>query len=113
MTEEHEAVIHMRDMGFLHIQREFQLVFKERSTRFAHSLGVLSSSFDNDHKIIRVPAVGDGRFPLPVLSHSNRTLFENCEVPCPPILAHLLAQVTDVTRQPAVESVRRRLIEKR
>jgi hypothetical protein len=93
MTEEHEAVIHMRDMGLLHIQCEFQLAFKEPSTRLAYSFGVLSSSFDNDHKIIRVPAVGDSWFPLPVLSHSNRTLFENCEVPCPPVLAHLLAQV--------------------
>ena len=70
MTEENEAVIHMRDMGFLHIQREFQLAFKELSTRFAHCFSVLSSSFDNDHKIIRVPAVGDSWFPLPVLSHS-------------------------------------------
>jgi hypothetical protein len=93
MTEEHEAVIHMRDVGFLHIQREFQLVFKEPSTRFSHCFGVLPSSFDNDHKIIRVPAIGDGRFSLPMFSHSNGALFENCEVPCPSVLAYLLAQV--------------------
>ena len=93
MTEEDEAVIHMRDMGLVHIQREFQLAFKKLPARFAHCFGVLASSFDHNHKIIRVPAIGDGRFPLPVLSHSNRTLFENCEVPRPPILSHFLAQV--------------------
>jgi len=42
MTEENEAVIHMRDMGFLHIQCELQLAFKELSTRFAYCLGVFS-----------------------------------------------------------------------
>jgi len=53
MTEEHEAVIHMRDMGLLHIQRELQLAFKKLSTSFAHCFRVFSSSFDHDHKSSR------------------------------------------------------------
>jgi len=58
MTEEHEAVVHMRDMGLLHIQCELQLAFKELSARLAYCFSVPSSSFDNDHKIIRVTLPG-------------------------------------------------------
>jgi len=41
MTEKHEAVIHMRDMGLLHIQCEFQLSSSGMLYRFAAHLGVL------------------------------------------------------------------------
>src|ERR1017187_5517407 len=101
MTEEHKAVVHMSDMGLLHIQCELQFVFKELSACLTYCFRVLSCSFDNDHKIIRVSAVGDCRFPLPLLSHSNRTLFENREVPRPPILPHLLVQ--EVLLHPSIE----------
>ena len=36
VTEEHEAVVHMCDMGLLHIQCELQLAFKETSALFAY-----------------------------------------------------------------------------
>ena len=75
MTEENKAVIHMRNMGLFHIQCEFPLAFKECSTRFAHCLGVLSSSFDNDHKIIRVPAVGGGNRNQSVVGGRHHTQY--------------------------------------
>src|SRR5438128_7018267 len=93
MTKEDEAVVHMRDMGLLHIQRELQLIFQERSAGFAYRLSMRLGSLDHRDEIIRVATVGYCRFPLAVLAHSNRSLFENSEVPRPSVFPHLLAQV--------------------
>src|SRR5690606_12548828 len=92
-TQEDKAVIHMCNMGFLHIQRELQFAFEEFTTCFAHCLGMFASPLDHDHKVICIPTVGYSRFPLPVFSYSNGPLLENAEVPRPPIFAHLLVQV--------------------
>ena len=40
VAEEDEAIVHMRDMGLLHIQRELQLVFEELSACFAYCLSM-------------------------------------------------------------------------
>src|SRR5450631_1054096 len=91
MAKKDEAVIHMRNMGLLHIQRELKLAFQERSAGLAYRLSMRFGSFDHRNKIIRVATVGYCRFPLSVLSHSNRPLFEDAEVPRPSILPHFLA----------------------
>jgi hypothetical protein len=101
VTKEDEAVVHMRYMGLLHIQRELQFIFKEPTARFAYCLGMFTGALDHDHKVIRIPTVGDSWFPLPVFSHSNRTLLENGEVPRPPIFPHFLVQV--VRLHPRIE----------
>jgi hypothetical protein len=93
VTKEDKAVIHMRNMGLLHIQRELQFAFKEAAARVAYCFSVFASSLDHDHRVISLSTVGYSRFPLSVLSHSNRPLFENAEVPPPPILPYFLTQV--------------------
>lgn len=103
MTEEYEAVVHMRNMGLLHIQRVLQFIFEEPTARFAYGLSMLTSPLDHNHKVICIPTIGDCWFPLPVLSHSNRTLLENGEVPRPPILPCFLVQV--VLFHPHIEFV--------
>lgn len=91
MAEEDNAVIHVGDMGLFHIQREVERPFQKRPARFAYRLSMRTGSFHDHDEIIRIAAVGDAWFPLPVLSYSNRPLFENTEVPCPSVLTHLWA----------------------
>jgi IS30 family transposase len=93
VAEEDKAVVHVGDMGFLHIQRECERPFQKRPARFAYRLSMRARS-----EIICIAAVGDTWFPLPVFSYSNRPLFENAEVPCPSVLTHLLAQVVRLHR---------------
>lgn len=101
VAEEDHAVVHVGDMGLLHIQRELERPFQKSSARFAYGLSMRAGSFHDHDEIIRIAAVGDAWFPLPVFSRSNRSLLENSEVPCPSVLTHLLAQV--VRFHPSIE----------
>ena len=66
MAEEYEAIVDMCNMGFLHVQRQFELTFKETSACFPHCFGVRPGSFYDHHKIISVTAVRYCRYPLSV-----------------------------------------------
>src|ERR1700722_11959048 len=103
MSQEYEAIVDMRNMGFLHVQRQFELTFKETSACFSHCFRVRPGSFYDHHKIISVTAVRYCRYPLSVLPHGNRSPIGDTEVPHPPVLAHFLAEV--VRLHPSIEFV--------
>jgi hypothetical protein len=93
VAQKDEAIIHVRDMGLLHVERELELIFQETPAGLAYRLCVSLGPFDNQDEIIGIAAVGSRWLPLPVFPHSNGPLFENPKVPRPSVLAHVLAQV--------------------
>jgi hypothetical protein len=52
VAEEDHPVIHVGDMGLLHIQREFERPFQKRPVRFAYRLSMRAGSFNDHDKII-------------------------------------------------------------
>src|SRR5258708_16270518 len=56
MAEEYEAIVDMRNMGFLHVQRQFELTFEEISASFPPSFPLRLASFYDHHKPLTLPA---------------------------------------------------------
>src|ERR1700739_525402 len=82
-----KAIIDVGDMGFLHIQRQLQLAFKELTTLFTDGFGVRLRPFDDDDKVIGIATVRDSGFPFPILSNRDRATLLDAEVPGPAILS--------------------------
>ena len=103
MSEEREPVVDVCHMGFVHVQRQLEFAFQERSTFFADGLCLRLGSLDDDEKVIGVTAIGNRRFPLPILTDGNGPLLLDAVVPSPAILVRFLAQVLRL--QPLIELV--------
>ena len=101
VSQEDEPVIDVGDMGFVHIQRQFQAVFQKGPAFFADGFGMCLGAFDDDDKIIGITAVGDSRLPLPVLSNRDGAPLLDAEIPGPAVLAGFRAQVFRL--QPRIE----------
>lgn len=101
MPQKDEAIIDVGDMGFLHIQRQFQLAFQKGTALLADGLGMGLRPFDDDDEVIGIATKGYSRFPITVLSNRDRTTLLNAEVPRPTILPHFLVQVFRL--QPTIE----------
>ena len=57
MTEKYKAIVDMRHMGFLHVQRQFELTFKESSACLLHFFRVRLGPFYDHRIVISVSAV--------------------------------------------------------
>src|SRR5215471_12175196 len=101
VPQKDEAVIDVGDMGFLHIQHQFQLAFQKGAAFLADFLCLSFGPFYDHDKVVSVSAVSNRRLPLPVLSNRNRAAQLDAEVPCPAVLAGLVAQVFRL--QPRIE----------
>lgn len=93
VPQKDEAVIDVCDMSFLHVQRQLQLTFQKRPAFLTDFLCLSLGSFYDHDKVVGVSAIGNGRFPLPVLANRDGAALLNAEVPCPAILAGLVAQI--------------------
>src|SRR5215510_11299691 len=87
VPQKDEAVIDVGDMGFLHIQHQFQLAFQKGATFLADFLCLSFGPFYDHDKVVSVSAVSNRRLPLPVLSNRNRAAQLDAEVPCPGLRA--------------------------
>lgn len=103
VAEKDKAVVHVRDMGFRHIEREFQFAFQKGPAGFPHFQCVRLGSFHLHRKIIRISTVRHRWLPLPAFSPSDRSLLEDAKVPRLPIFPHFLAQV--VRFHPLIELI--------
>ena len=103
MSEERRPVVDVCHMGFVHVQRQLEFAFQERSTFFADGRCLRLDSLDDDDEVIGVTSVGNRRFPLPILTDGNGPLLLDAEVPGPAILPRFLAQVLRL--QPLIELV--------
>ena len=91
-----ESVVDIRDMGLGHIQRQPQGTLQECPAFLTNSLSMMFIPLDDDHKVIGIAAVGDGWFPLAILTNRNGPTVLDAAVPRPAILSGLLAQVVRV-----------------
>jgi hypothetical protein len=80
MPKKDEPVVDMRNMGFIHIQRQPQIPFQECSTLLTDGLGMCLCPFDDDHKVISITTVGNSGLPLTILSNGNGPPFLDAEV---------------------------------
>ena len=101
MPEKDKPVIDVCDMGFDHIQRQFQLIFQEGTALLAYGLGMRLVALDDQDKIIGIAAVRHRRLPLPVLPHRDGAPLENAEIPGPTLLSGFPVEVLRL--QPLVE----------
>jgi len=93
VPEENKPVIDVGDMGLVHIQRQFQAAFQKGPSFITDGLGMCFGALDDNDEVVGVTAVGDSRFPLPVLTNRNGATLLDAEVPCPAILSCLVTQV--------------------
>lgn len=93
VPQKDEAIIDVCDMGLLHVQRHLQLAFQKRPAFLTDFFRLSLASFYDHDKVVSVSAIGDGRLPLPVLANRDGAALLNAEVPCPTVLAGLVAQV--------------------
>lgn len=92
VPQKDKAVVDVGDMGLGHIQRQLQSAFQKGAACFTDFLCLSLGPFDDHDEVVSVSAVGDGRFPLPVLSNRNGAALLDAEVPGPSVLAGLVAQ---------------------
>jgi hypothetical protein len=71
VPEKDKAVVPVRDMGFRHIEREFQFAFQKGPAGFPHFQCVHLGSFHLHRKIIGTSTVRHRWLPLPAFSHSR------------------------------------------
>ncbi len=93
VAQKDEAIVDVSDMGLLHVQRQLQLAFQKRPAFLTDFLCLSLGSFYDHDKVVGVSAIGNGRFPLPVFANRDGAALLNAEVPCPAILAGLVAQI--------------------
>src|SRR5699024_8058926 len=93
VSQENKAIVDVGNTGFIHIQRQTQIIFQKRPAFLADGLGVMLVPLDDDHKVIGKSAVRYSRLPLTILANRNGSTLLNAEVPCPAVLACFLAQV--------------------
>lgn len=105
MPQKDKPIIDMGNMGLVHIQRQLQAAFQKGTAFFADFLSMGLCPFDDDNKIISIAAIGNGRFPLPVLTNRNGASLLYAKVPCPAILADFLIQVFRL--QPCIKLMER------
>ena len=83
----------MGDSALVHVQPEFQAVFKHTTTLFPDGFGLCFGTLDDKHEVIGIPAVRHSRFPLPVFSDSGTSASLDTVIPVPAILSGFPAQV--------------------
>lgn len=93
MAQEDKTVINMGDSGLVHVQPEFQAVFKHATTLLPDGFCLCSGAFDDKHEVIGIPAVRYSRFPLPVFSDSSTSASLDTVIPVPAILSGFPAQI--------------------
>lgn len=81
MLQKGESVIDMREMGFVHMQRQLQMPFPEGRAFLTDGLGMLLVLIDDDH--IGISAVSESRFLLAILANRNWPTVLDAEVPRP------------------------------
>src|SRR3546814_19538765 len=80
-------------MGLVHIQRQLQVAFQKGPAFLADGFGMCLGALDDADEVVGVTAVGDSRFPLPVLANRNGPSLLDTAVPCQAFLSRLVAQV--------------------
>jgi len=63
VPQKDEPVIDVGDIGFLHIQRQFQSAFQEGPAFATDGFGICLCPFDDSGKAIGTAAIGDSRLP--------------------------------------------------
>lgn len=93
MPQKDKSVIDMGDSGLVHVQPQFQAVFEHAPAFFPDGFRLCFTAFDDEDKVIRIPAVGYGRFPLPVFSDRRTSTSLDAVIPVPAVLPGFSAQV--------------------
>ena len=93
VAQKDKTVVYMGDAGLVHVQREFQAVFKYATTFFPDGFRLCFSAFDYQDEVIGIPAVRNGGFPLPVFSYCGASASLDTVIPVPAILSGFPAQV--------------------
>ena len=62
VPQKDKPVIDVGDMGFIHVQRQFQMVLQKRATLLADFLGLRLRPFDDDDEVIGIAAIGEAGF---------------------------------------------------
>src|SRR4029077_9695529 len=74
VPQKDEAVIDVGDMGFLHIQHQFQIAFQKGAAFLADFLCLSFGPFYDHDKVVSVSAISNRRLPLPVLLRDRNRL---------------------------------------